>query len=710
MTCFSSHTSLRTLAILGWATVNSALGQSSPTETTQREFNIQGTRPVDSLNLDATAVSSSRLGVPIRSIPASVFTLQQPAFQARGNRTAQEAVESVVGFTGVNSPGNGATFSTRGFVGDDVQQLWDGIRIINPAMSARPLDTFNLEAIEIIKGPASVLHGEGAVGGAINFIPKEPSREAFTGDFLSSLGTWNTTRLGAGIGGPIQQTGLSYRADFSRNSSDTFQRDGGFELYNFSGAIRYDVSDSLAVTLYAEALRDDFEAYFGVPLVQGQLDERLARMNYNVADNVMKSESYWLRMKTEWTPTDSISVKNLTYGLIANRDWRNAEGYSFDPSTRRVTLRDLGIVEHEQNLLGNRLEFLHKGEIAQRENRLAFGADIKRTEFFRLADFPGGSLTVDAFNPTRPTYLAAAGAQNPSQKGADYELIQAGPFIEDQFSLLDTLKLVAGLRYDYIDNSVFNRDNSQNYSHAFNPFTYRGGIVWDVVTNTTAYAQYSVAAGSPRSFVNIGGAAFSGFNFGLEETRQAELGVKHSCWNGRIEATAAVFHIEKDRIRTFRSNNERVGEAAGETQSQGVELEAVFRPVAGWILGVNMTTLSVEIDRPGFAEDGARPSNVPLQMATAFTRYVFPFGLELGAEIRHVGNRLGNDPSGPRFTMEEYALVGAHAAYSWKQFTLTVRGRNLSDERYLSWAEDDYGNQALVGAPASVEVELSARF
>ena len=93
-----------------------------------------------------------------------------------------------------------------------------------------------------------------------------------------------------------------------------------------------------------------------------------------------------------------------------------------------------------------------------------------------------------------------------------------------------------------------------------------------------------------------------------------------------------------------------------------------------------------------------------------FTSYRFPFGLELGADVRYVGNRLGNDPGGARFTMDDYTVVGAYAAYAWKQFTLTVRGRNLADKTYLAWAEDDYGNQALVGAPASVEVELRARF
>jgi outer membrane receptor protein involved in Fe transport len=77
--------------------------------------------------------------------------------------------------------------------------------------------------------------------------------------------------------------------------------------------------------------------------------------------------------------------------------------------------------------------------------------------------------------------------------------------VEDQFSLLPNLRLVGGARYDYIQNDVSNRDNGAEYGRDFNPITYRGGLVWEVVTNTTVYGQYSTSADSPRSFVNVGG-------------------------------------------------------------------------------------------------------------------------------------------------------------------------------------------------------------
>jgi len=663
--------------------------------------------PTDPIDLNRVDETSSRLGVPLREVPASAFVLDPNFFKVRGSRTALEAIENVVGISGVNSPGNGTTYSSRGFAGDAVAQLFDGVRIINPAMSARPLDTFNLQAIEIIKGPASVLHGEGSVGATINYLPKNPSRDRFTSEALVSYGSWNTVRLGAGIGGPVGDSGLSYRADFSRQASDTFQRGGGYELFNLSSALRYDISETLAITLYAEALKDDITANFGVPLENGRLNRSLSRVNYNVSDAVMSSETYWLRLKTEWTPNESFRVRNLTYGLIADRDWRNAEGYDFDPAAGTVRFRELGLLKHEQSLIGNRFEGLWTSELAGRENRFAFGADLKRTVFFRLADFSGGGGVVNAFRPQGITYLGAGGPATPTTQGADYCLLQSGLFLEDQFAVLPSLKLVGGLRYDYISNEAENKDNAAfNGTRDFHPVSYRGGLVWEPIVNTTVYGQFGTAANSPRSFVNPGGAQA----FALEQSRQFEIGLKHSSWSNRFEATLAAFHLERDRLRAFRSGALRVTEPAGEQVSRGVELELAVQPVAGWWFGGNATVIDAKINRPGFAEDRTRPSNVPRIAAGMFTRYQFPSGIELGFDVRHLGQRLGNDPSGPRFSMESATLLGAYAAYDWKQFRFSIRGRNLTDRRYLSWAEDDYGNQAIVGEPLSAEVAVSFKF
>ena len=112
---------------------------------------------------------------------------------------------SVTGLSVGDSPGNPVNFSMRGFTNNQLRLLYDGLLLGPAQMTSRPRDTWNLDRIEILKGPASVLYGEGALGGAINFVTKRPLREDhITTDALLSIGSFNTLRTAVGSGGPPQ--------------------------------------------------------------------------------------------------------------------------------------------------------------------------------------------------------------------------------------------------------------------------------------------------------------------------------------------------------------------------------------------------------------------------------------------------------------------------------------------------------------------------
>lgn len=120
------------------------------------------------LHLDRPSTTSSRLGLMLREIPASIEVIGQQTIQERGFRSISEAMEGATGVTVGDAPGDPANFSMRGFTNNQIRLLYDGL-VIGPAnMTSRPRDTWNLDRIEILKGPASVLYGEGAIAGAIN--------------------------------------------------------------------------------------------------------------------------------------------------------------------------------------------------------------------------------------------------------------------------------------------------------------------------------------------------------------------------------------------------------------------------------------------------------------------------------------------------------------------------------------------------------------
>ena len=122
-----------------------------------------------SLPLDAVATSGSRLGLTSRELPASISIVTQEMMQLRGLRTAVEAVESAVGMTGGTNFGSIPNYSTRGFGGNNVTIMRDGIRQNTASQSSRTVDSFILDRIEILKGPDGLMFGEGAIGGAVSW-------------------------------------------------------------------------------------------------------------------------------------------------------------------------------------------------------------------------------------------------------------------------------------------------------------------------------------------------------------------------------------------------------------------------------------------------------------------------------------------------------------------------------------------------------------
>ena len=129
-------------------------------------------QPSTPLNLNTVTESASRLGLTPLQTPATVEVLNQQQIREEGYRTTTEAAQGFVGVTAGDSPGAPASYSMRGFSGTQINTLYNGIKIGPSEMTGRVMDTGNLDRIEILKGPASLLSGEGATGGAVNYVTK----------------------------------------------------------------------------------------------------------------------------------------------------------------------------------------------------------------------------------------------------------------------------------------------------------------------------------------------------------------------------------------------------------------------------------------------------------------------------------------------------------------------------------------------------------
>lgn len=241
-------------------------------------------QPEQALTLPTS--TGSRLGLTSLETPASVATLNGDEIRARGDLNIIDAVTRTPGITTSANPGNGGTaLAARGFNGQgSVLQLYDGVRLFPVAGTITfPVDPWNVERIEVLSGPASVLYGQGALGGAVNVITRKPNSERTEIEGEASYGSQDSWHAAAGAGGPIGQL-LSYRVDASYRLSDGYVDRGQSKSLALSGALRFTPSNDFSLTLRNDYGNQRPTEYFGTPLLDGRLDTGIRRRNYNVAD------------------------------------------------------------------------------------------------------------------------------------------------------------------------------------------------------------------------------------------------------------------------------------------------------------------------------------------------------------------------------------------------------------------------------------------
>lgn len=675
--------------------------------------------------LDVPTDTGSRLGLSLKDTPATVDRIDAGEILTRGFRTVEEATVNLPGVISGGSPGDPSQFSMRGFSGEQITLLHNGLYLGPANMINRPGNTFNIEAIEVLKGPASLLYGQGTVGGAVNVINKHPVLGNDSFQALASYGTFDTLSLGAG-GNVVLSTTSAARIDASYHRTSGFVDRSPSNSLNVTAALRFEPSDQLSFEVSIDVLSDDLSPYFGTPLVPASaarsplkgtvsgslgvmVDEDMRFKSYNVADNETSSWHAWPRVDIEWRPSDDLTLRNTAYWFHADRRWVNAETYAYNPATRLID-RDRFFVFHNQDLAGNQLSLTWDHPLGGLENKLVVGVDYSHLDFIRSRGFPDGD-SVDPYAPVPGNFGPFVKRVSPTRWD------QLAILAEDVLSLSDKLKLVTGLRAErlwltrenYNANGTFNAGSSFTRTHK--PFSWRAGLVYELSPLVSTYASYSTGTdpvGNNIFLVN------AGENFGLSTSRQFEAGLKAQLPGGRGSLTAAVYDIKRDNILTIVGIDTLSN--VGSQSSRGFEVSGQWRVTPNWSLIGSAAYVDAEygdyVD-PNFGINatGNTPANVPQWVGNIWTsiRNVAGLPLEIGGGVKYVGRRFGN--SANTLELDPYATGIVYATWELTpQISLTGRINNAWDKAFVQWADIFYPTQVSLGEPRRFEVSALARF
>jgi iron complex outermembrane receptor protein len=659
-------------------------------------------------NLNAASTAGSRLGLTPLETPASVDVISGDVVRDRGQTSLQEAVtQNSAGLSFIGTPGNGgASFAARGFSGvGSVTVLYDGTRLYpgNGTVSF-PFDTWTVDRIEVLRGPASVLYGEGAIGGAINVVPKKPLTETRRNEARVIVGTKETAGFAAGSAGPINDK-FSYSFDAAGNRSDGWMDRGDSKNLALSGSLRWEPVDDFAFTLSHDSGFNRPSRYFGTPLKgAGKVEKDWIGKNFNVRDGEVSFEDSITQLKAEWTPFEGVAVKSVAYRVTSDREYRNAESYRWNPETKKIDRSSFIAITHEHEQIGARTDATFDHKLFGLDNQTVVGFDVNRIKFSRLintGNLASDPLDPDDFNP------GDFFSTTPFNREYRATTTQYSLFVDNRLKPTDMISLIGGLRYDRPDIDYRNVRTGEHAEIVRDSINWRAGVVYEPVKDLALYAQYSEATDPVNSIISLNPAQQE---FKLARGKQVEVGVKQSFWDDRAEWTFAAYHIVKTDLLSPDPNSPGSSLQIGKQSSRGLEASVGAELGYGWRVHANAAILNARYDDfpdgGGGNYKGNTPNAVPERLANLYATWSFAPQWRASGGLQYVGRTFpsaSNDYKRP-----DYLLVNAGLQWKPSDFaTLDFRVKNLTDKTY-AYAGGDH--QWYFGAPRTAELALHLRW
>jgi len=657
-------------------------------------------------DLHTPSTSGSRLNLTPLETPASVTSIGSEQILKRNNATVQDAVTRSPGITFIGSPGNGGTaLSARGFTGhSSTMQLYDGTRLyVGAGTVTFPVDTWSVERIDVLRGPASVLYGEGATGAVINVVPKKPFEGEIRNHVRFGYGSDDRRQMALDSGGSLTDT-LSYRLNLNKLASNGWVDRGDSQSLAISGSLHWQANDDLAFTLSHDYGDQDPQRYFGTPLVNGHFRESLRDHNYNVDNAEVRYNDQSTRLVTDWQINDNLSASNQLYFLKVQRRWRNAETYTWQPGDL-VERSDFISIKQTQEQIGDRQTFTLQHSLFGLDSQTVVGTDYNSIRFVRKHDF-GNTLsdTVPLAGSGGGEYIS----DDPYRSREANQARQFSLFAENRTQLSERLSLITGVRRDQVHLDRDNLDNDTRTDRSLSGDNWRAGLVLAVTEDLSLYGQHATSTEGVSNLLTLNPAQQQ---WDLSTARQTEVGIKQMLPEGRGEWTLAAYHIVKKKLLSTDPANPTVQQQIGQQSSDGIEATLELRLPYDVQLSANAAWVRAEFDEFASGSNdysGNRPTNVPRRSANLWLSKDFDQRFSAGAGARYVDSRYGDNAN----TVEVAGYTVVDANFDWhvqKDLTLGLQLNNLFDRQYATTTSNN-GRQWYLGEPRSFFVTADYSF
>ena len=697
---------LGTLLSLGHATAEPAVATTAATEPPPSEENPQ---KLTDLIVEAARGSlykteklqTPKTTVPLRDIPQTVTVIPEAVIKEQGATSLRDILKNVPGISmqaGEGGVPNGDNLSIRGF-NARTDLFVDGVR----DFGGYSRDPFNLEQVEVTKGPSSSNGGRGSTGGAVNLGSKMPTLknryELMLGGGTDQYGraTFDANQTIPGIeGAALRVNGMVHTQDVPGRDEVSQER------WGIAPTIAFGLGTDTRFTLGFFHLDQENVPDNGVPFVPRTgnntgLPPGIPNVDFDnwyglLSRDYEDIQTSMLTGILEHDFNDDLKLRNTTRYGITDRD-SIATAPRFDNSgadAADVRRTDWKSRDQTDTIFANQTNLRFDFETGTVKHELVSGIEISRetSRNYGRKDLNGGGPNTDLEfpNPRQP-YIP-----NIVRDGAVTDTIadSMALYAFDTLKLGEHWQLSGGLRWDSFNVDYTSRSSTGAVTRLQRDdqmLSYRAAVTYKPTESGSIYLGYGTSFNPSAEGLTLGNTATATNNLNTdpEQNCTLELGTKWDLFDDKLSLTAALFRTDKTNARTEDpADATDIVVLQGEQRVQGFELGLTGEITESWHLLGGYTWLDSEIrESKNPLEVGNELMNTPEHSFNLWSVHTLPGGFEVGGGVQFTGDRFNNNNRNTRQTAQDFLLFDAMITYKLNEHvTFRLNSYNLADEDY----------------------------
>ncbi len=705
----------RPLAAAIVAAVSAGAFAQTPPERTLREVEVRATGetatgPVDGYR--ATRSSTfTKTDTPLKDVPASITVVPADLMKDQAMQGMGDVFRYVPGALMHQGEGNRDQVVLRG-TSTTADFFVDGVR--DDAQVFR--DLYNLERVEVLKGPGGMIFGRGGAGGVVNRVAKVPAFERIL-DASLTVGSQQQVRATFDIGNAFGDS-AAFRLNGMLEDGNSFRQGAGLHRYALNPTLLVKVAPRTTLLAGVEHLRDERTADRGFPSQNGApFNAEPGRFFGNAQQSTARSNVDGAYAVVTHDFGGGVQLKNTTRTTHYDKFYQNVYPGSAVSTGGTMTLSAYNNANQRTNTFNQTdLTFgLRTGAI---EHRLLAGMELGRQDSTNLRNtgFFGAttSITVAAANPFA---FATRFAQNGTDANNKVKANVAAFYLQDQVTVAEGWKVLLGLRHDRFRVEFDDRRTlvtPTDLSRTDTGWSPRAGLIWQPTSRQTYYASSSYAMLPSGEQLGL---APTNASLAPETSRNAEIGAR---WDllPKLTLSAAVYRTQRDNVHVNDPANPGNFVQTGQQRVDGAEVGLSGEVTKDWSVYAGASAMDGRITRAissgttasaaSVVPVGNRIGLVPGSTASLWNRVRLGAGWAAGLGVVHQSasfTSFTNAVTLPAFTRADGAV---YYAFADGRTRLALNVENLFDRRYFPTVDGD--NNISPGAPRAVRLTVSASF